>query len=222
MSLYTRLLGLDPDPNLKIPAHPFMSALGEVEKGKMTLAAVAAFFGLNASEQTELATLSAKIAPPVESVSLASRVTLTNLGTTPFILAGASIEGGGVTGAELRCFINRNGAASTLTFQVADATGGLANPTNIVTVTDTTGTGDKMISGIQTLAQPLSVGLRHLVFRANAGNATDDPILYGATLLIRRVNILIADVLHHVLILGETGVPGYATEAEMKARLGVP
>lgn len=218
MALYARLIGTE---RPKIPIHAFMAALGEIERGKMTAADAITAFALSAAEQTEAATLIAKIVTPVESYPLASRVILTNLGTTPLILAATSIEGAGVTGVDFRVFLNRNAAASTLTFQIADATSSVTAPTNIVTVTDTATAGDKMISGSTTFGAPLAAGLRHLVFRGNAGNATDDPILLGATLLVRRVSILTADVFHQILLLGETGVAPLNTVAAIQTRLGV-
>jgi hypothetical protein len=216
MSFYTRLIGLDTP---KIHIHTFRGIAGEVERGKLTGSAAAAALGLSGQEATDAQALLAKCVSPVESYALIGRTTFTNLGTTSLVLSGITLEGAGVTGAELRVFLNRNGASSTLTFQIADVTASFPGTTQI-TVTDTTGAGDKVIANTVTFGAPLAAGLRQLVLRGNAGNTTDDPIVLGATLLVRRVAILTPDVLEQVLLLAEDRVNGYATESDLRTRLG--
>jgi hypothetical protein len=69
VGLYERLLGLS-EP--KLPVHQFTAAMGEVRRGKVSPATVAAAFQLDAAEQAETGTLSARFndAPPLTSVEL--------------------------------------------------------------------------------------------------------------------------------------------------------
>ena len=56
--------------------------------------------------------------------------------------------------------------------------------------------------------------------RAKSTVAADDPVYFGASILIRRIEKLTASELHEVLLLAEEGAK-YATEAALKARLGI-
>lgn len=225
MSIYARMLGDELLPS-RISAHAFCVAFGELERGKITLAQIATLFQLSPAEQAQVATLAAKTVSPVETVSLAGRTPLSNLGTTPVVCGLSSVEAAGITGVEFTVFINRNGASSLLTFRLSDATAGLPG-TQIAAVIDTAGTGDKMLTPqLVTLPQPLQPGIKRLVMHAFAGNATDDPIVLGSTLMIRRAESLSSAILHDIAMLAcwdhdHGNVIGLGTAAGFQARLGV-
>lgn len=218
MSLYTRLMGID-DPH--IPVHNWMAALGELERGKMTNQQVIDAFALSAGEQTEATTLIAKIVPPLESISLGALVTLTNIGTTydnstaSKGLGACRIECAGITGFEFGVFVNKIGSG-TQSWQLWDQT----NSAEVAVIDDAGGTGDKTLAVSQAVG-PLAAGFRLLRVRAKSTTAADDPVFYGASLMIRRVGLMTADVLHQILLLAENKIAPLNTESALKTRLGV-
>ncbi len=218
MSLYTRLMGLG---SPKIPVHSFMSALGELERGKMTTQQVIDAFALSAPEQTEAAALIAKVVPPLESISLGGFVTLTNVGAAYDTIAAAKglgacrIECAGITGFEFGVFVNKVGSG-TQSWQLWDQT----NSAEVAVIDDAGATGDKTLAVSASLG-PLAAGFRLLRVRAKSTTAADDPVFYGASLMIRRVGLMTADVLHQILLLAATKIVPLETEAALKTRLGV-
>jgi hypothetical protein len=213
MSLYTRLMGLS-EP--QIPAHSWMAALGELERGKLTNQQVIDIFGLNAGEQTEALDLISKIMPPREALSLGGRTTLTNIGSTYLVLAAARIECAGINAFEFACRVQKIGTG-TQSWQLWDATNGV----ELVVFNDTNGAGERDLGPTVSSFAPLAPGFRTLHVRGKSTTAADDPIFIGATLMIQRIGLMNADVLHQILLLASNKYPPLDTEAALKTRLGV-
>ena len=217
MSLYTRLLGIDQP---RIPVHVFMALLGEVERGLVTGAAAAAALNLSAGEITEANALIAKIVPPDEAISIGGFVQLTNVGaaydTTSQSkgLGVVQVQTAGITQFQFGVFVSKVGSG-TQSWQLWNHTTGQ----EIAVLNDAGGTGDKVLSVTQDVG-PLAPNLHVVRVRVKSTTAADDPIFYGASLRIRRVRMLTADVLHQILLAGEARISGYATEADLLARIG--
>jgi len=223
--LYERLMGLPGFENAKIEIHSFISALGEIERGKMTGTEVATLFNLNAAEQTEAAALIGQIVTPLESVSFGGFATLTNVGaaydttTTVFASQGLGlvrVQTAGITGAEFTVRVNKIGTG-TQSWQLWNET----DSSEIAVVDDAGAAGVKMLTVSVSLPGPLTAGLKTLRVRAKSTTAADDPLYLGASLLIRRIERMTSTELHEVLLLSEEPRK-YTTVAELKARLRVP
>jgi hypothetical protein len=219
MGLYERLVGVE-EP--KIPVHSFMAALGEVERGKSVAADVSSAFGLSSSEQTEAATLIAKIVTPLESYALGAHVALTNVGASYDAIAQSKglgwcrLQLAGITGIEFRVRHNKVGTG-TITYQLWNETDG----SEVTLVDDAGAAGERELSVTRTFDPALSAGVKAMRVRAKSTVSTDDPVYYGASVLIRRIERLTSIELHEVLLLGEQRYPPLDTVAEVKARLGV-
>lgn len=218
MSLYSRLIGTT-EP--KIHVHAFMAALGELERGQMTTQQVIDAFTLSAGEQTEAAALIARVVSPLDSISLGGFLTLTNVGaaydTTPASkgLGVCRIETFGISGFEFGVFVNKVGTG-TQSWQLWDQT----NAAQLAVIDDAGAAGDKTLSVSQSVS-PLPAGLRTLRVRVKSTTAADDPVFYGASLALRRIGMMTADVLHQILLLAEDRINPLHTEAALIARLGV-
>lgn len=219
MGLYDRLCHAE-IPNIAV--HYFMAALGELERGKMTRAQVISAFAIQPAEEADLDALVARIVPVPESISLGATVTLTNIGAN-FDTTVASkglgfvrIEGAGISGLEWTCRWNKVGTG-TLHFQLWDETTG----TELALISDAGAAGDNR-QQTETIVPgaPLAAGSHLLRVRARSTVATDDPVYYGSSLRIRRVDQLFAEVLHEILLLAEMKVAPYDSVAAVQARLG--
>lgn len=219
MGFWERLLKYE-DPG--IPVHAFQAALGEIERGKMVAAQVAAGFLLTGPEQAEAAVLVDRIVTPLESVALGAFVTLTNIGnaydTTNASqgLGFARIQTAGITGVEFTVRVNKigNGTQSWQLWNETDAS-------EITVIDDAGATGAKELAIIRTFPAPLGAGVKLVRVRAKSTTTADDPLYFGAALLIRRVERLTSQELHEILLLGEGRVPPYDSVVAVKARLGV-
>jgi hypothetical protein len=219
MALYARLTAND---STRIAKHPFMAAVGELKRGKATSGQVAAFFGLSAPEEAELVTLAAKVIEPPESYPLGAFVTLTNVGatfdSTPAAkgLGFLAVDTAGITRLEVRTRYNKIGTG-TLSWQLWDDTN--AAPLGIFD--DAAAAGDnKTATIVVTPAQPMSAGLRLIRMRVQSTVAGDDPLYYGSCVFINRAERLTSLELHEILLLTDARI-AYATEAALKARLGI-
>jgi hypothetical protein len=228
VSLYTRLLGTS---GVKIPNHQFASFLGEIESGHRSEADAATAFNLDAGEQTELATLVAKIKPVRESYCLGGRVVLTNVGSSVDTTADSQslpfvyIQKNGITRLDLEVrnriaagqtgdvsYVLRNDTDGDNALSTANATGG--------SLTDAATAGDHTLNAHRVFAAPLTPGIVKLRLQVSSTTAADDPVFLGAALLVTRNDSLSADDLHRILMLADDG-SAYTTEAALKARLGV-
>lgn len=218
MPLIERLMGLE---SPKLPVHAFMSSLGEIERGQMTSQQVIATFGLDAAAQAEASSLIAKVVTPLESISLGGLVTLTNVGATYDAIAASKglgicrVECAGITGFEFGVFVSKIGTG-TQSWQLWDQT----NSAQVAVIDDAGAAGDKTLAVTQGVG-PLAPGLRILRVRAKSTVAADDPVFYGASLMIRRVAIMTADVLHQILLLGEGRHAPFNTAGALRTRLGL-
>lgn len=220
MGLYERLMHLE-TPH--IPAHSFMAALGEYERGFMTPAQITAAFTLSPAEQTEAAALLAKILTAPEGYSLGAFVTLTNVGTAYDTtqpakgLGFVAVDLQGITRLECRVRYAKVGSG-TLSWQLWNDTDGQ----EVGVIDDAAAAGDnKTGSVVVTPPNPLAGGVKSIRLRVKSTVAQDDPIYYGASVFVQRVGLLPSETLHEVLLLAETAIPPLDTPAAVKARLGV-
>ena len=221
MPLYERLtrIGMT-GAETSISVHKFMAALAELRRGKTSEAAIHAAFDLGATEQAELSTLLARFVQKFESVGLGGYCVLTNIATS---YDGTNAQRGlgmldldmtGVTSLDWTIQINRIGTG-TQSWQLWNDTAAA----EIGVITDTAPTGNKTLTASFT---PSLEGIVRVRARAKSTVNTDDPIWYGSTLRIHRLNTLSGVELHDVLMLAEKQVlPHVDTIAELKARLGV-
>lgn len=221
MGLYERLLNNNPAGTFeKVPVHQFMAALGEIERGRITEAQLAAALGLDVTEQAELATLVKRIVTPLEAVALGGLVTLENVGIaydTTMASQGLGMVGlqtAGVTGFEFAVRVNKVGTG-VQSWQLWNETDGQ----EIAVINDSGATGIKVLSTARALG-PLPSAIKLIRIRAKSTVASDDPVFLGASLLIRRAERLTNTELHDVLLLSEGGY-AYATPAALKARLDI-
>ena len=220
MSLIERLIGTE-EP--KLPVHQLMSALGEWERGKMTRAQVISGFGLTTPEEAELDAIFGKMVPPPDSISIGGIVTLTNVGASYDAIAASKglgfvrVEGAGISGVEFVVRYNKVGTG-TLSWQLWDDT----TTAEVGVINDAAAAGDNKQGTVNIVPPgPLAPGLHTLRVRAKSTVAADDPVYYGASLRIRRVDVMWSEVLHEVLLLAEYGVPPYDNPAAIRTRLGV-
>lgn len=223
MSLYLRLIGGTlPENAPKIAIHQFMAMISEVEKGKITGAQAASIMGLNAAEQAEATTLINKVLTPPTSISLGGFVTLTNIGTAYDAIPAsqglgiARLQTAGITEVEFTVAVNKVGTG-TQDWQLWNQT----DAVEIALVSDNGAAGVKVLTTTRTLSTPMAAGLKTLRVRAKSSNTNDDPIFMGGALLVYRIERMTPVDLHEVLLLAEYQW-AYGTEAELKARLGVP
>lgn len=227
MALIDRLLASD---NTKIHVHPFMSAMGEWERGKMTRQEVIDAFGLLAGDLTELDALNAKVRSVQDAYPFSGRVTLTNVGSAydtniesqslPFV----HVPCGGVNRIDIEVRHRKIGTG-TQDYQLWDDTNSVVA---IDTATATSGSlsdagaaADRILTASRVFATPLAPGVRKLRLRARSTVAADDPIFLNASVLMWRVEMITADVLHQVLCLAEDGVAPLNTASAVRARLGL-
>ncbi len=221
MALYARLIGTE-EP--RIPIHAFIGALGEWERGKITRTQVVNGFTITtSSELADLDSTFAKIIPPPDSISFGAFVSMTNVGTTYDSIAAskglgyARVEGSGISGVEFTVRYNKIGTG-TLSWQLFDDT----NSVEVGVIDDAAAAADNRQGTIEiTPGSPLAAGLHTLRVRCKSTVAADDPVYYGAALRIRRVNSMFAALLHEVLLMGDSRIPPYDTEAAIKTRLGI-
>jgi hypothetical protein len=126
------------------------------------------------------------------------------------------VEGAGVTAFEFGVFVNKIGTG-TQSWQLWNETSG----SEVAVIDDAGGTGLKQLAVVETLPSPLAPGVVTLRVRAKSTVAQDDPLYFGASLIIQRVAKLTSVELHEVLCLGEQHIPPIDTVAACKARLGV-
>jgi hypothetical protein len=199
-----------------------MAALGEFERGQLTQSQISTMFGLDAGEQTELATLAVKIIGLPEAYPMGGFVTLTNVGASfDAILAAkglgfVAVDVTGITQATLRIRYNKIGTG-TLSWQLFNDT----DAVQLAIGTDAVAGDNKTIDLVATPGTPLTGGVKLLRPRVLSSVATDDPVYYGSCLFVRRAARLASEDLHEVLLLGEQKVAPYNTVALIKTRLGV-
>lgn len=231
MGLYERLTQIDLGPTeTPIHVHQFMAALGEFERNKMSRAQIMTAFGLSVAEGVELDALTAKVRTPLESYSLNGRVTLTNVGTAydttldsqslPFIW----LQVAGITRVDMEVRHRKVGTGSQ-DYQLFNDTDAIEaiGPSTITSgsFTDTNGAGDRTLTGRRDFASPLAPGVKRLRLRARSSVPADDPIFLNAALLVFRVDTITADVLHHILLMGQDRIAPLDTIAAVRTRLGV-
>jgi hypothetical protein len=192
-----------------------MALLGEVERGFLTGGAAAAALGLDAGETADAQALIARIVPPLESYAIGGGVTLTNIGTAFRPLGMLRLQAAGITGFEFSVLVNKVGSG-TQSWRLFDRT----NNQQITVFDDTGAAGERLLGPVTAAVGPLAAGMRTLQVDGRSSVAADDPIFGGASLVIRRVGIMTAEVLHEILLLAQNRVPGYDTEAELRTRLG--
>ena len=203
-----------------ISVHKFMAALAELRRGKTTEAAIATAFNLDATEQAELTTLLGKFVQKFESVGLGGYCVLTNISTS---YDGTNAQRGlgmldldmtGVTSLDWTIQVNKIGSG-TQSWQLWNDT----TAAEIGAINDAAAAGNKTLTATFT---PSVTGIVRLRVRAKSTVSTDDPIWYGSTLRIHRLNTLSGVELHDVLMLAEKQVlPHVDSITELKARLGV-
>lgn len=206
-----------------IPAHAFMAALAELERGKMSRAQVLAAFGIAAEEEADLDALAALTAPEQEPISLGGYTICTNIGAT-FDATGPAkglgfvrLEGRGITGLEWTIRWNKVGTG-TLSWQLWDDTTGA----EVALHEDTAAAGDNRQQVVAVVPPaPLAAGLHTLRVRGRSTVATDDPVYYGSALRVRRAEALSAPVLHEVLLLADARIAPVADAIALRARLGL-
>jgi hypothetical protein len=219
VALYERLLGIEES---KIPVHPFMAAIGEIERGKMTEAELATAFTLSVNEQLEVSTLLAKIIGTYDSVSLGAYNVLSNVGAAydainPSKGLGAIIlQIGGIEWFRFGVRVIKVGTG-TQSWQLWNETDGA----EVCVIDDAGAAGEKSLSVDITPAQPYAPAMKVLRVRAKSAVATDDPVFLGASICFRRRSRMTSVELHEVLILGEQGCSPYDTASKIRTRLGV-
>jgi len=218
MGLYERLLRLE-EP--RIAGHGFAAILGEVQRGRLTVAAAATTLGLSGAETTELQTLVNRIPSKTEAVSLGGLAVLTNVGTT-FDAVNASrglgmvlVDTNGLTAIEWHLQVNKIGSG-TQNWQLWNDTAG----SEIALIQDTGGSGNKTLT--TTVTSGLPTGIVRLRVRARSTVSTDDPVYYGSTLLLTLGERLRPDDIHEVLLAADDHrLNVYKTPAALRGRLGV-
>jgi hypothetical protein len=180
-------------------------------------------FALDVGEQAELATLVGKVAVPPESISLGGFLALTNVGAAYDATAASKglghvrVETAGVNAVEFLVRYDKVGTG-TLTFQLWNETTGL----EVGALNDAAASANgKVLSSVLTFAPPLGPGIADLRVRCKSTVAADDPNYYGSSLRVRRVDLLGAEVLHQILLLGESRTPPYDSVVAVTTRLGV-
>jgi hypothetical protein len=209
----------------RISVHALMAALAELERGKLTTQQVIDLFALSAGEQTELATILAKVVYPREAITFGAvptGLTLTNVGASFDAIVNsqnmgfAHVQTAGITQVIFCVRVNKIGSG-TQSWQLWNETDG-----NEVAVIDDAGaTGLKYLSVTKDFSSPLGAGMKVVRVRVKSTTAADDPIYFGATASVRRVAALTGIELHEVLLLADMSSGPYSTAAALKTRLGV-
>jgi len=198
-----------------------MAALGEFERGKLTGQNIADAFGLSAPELAEAGSLIAKIVTPLEAISIGGFVTFINVGATYDAVSASQglgfvrVQTAGITGFEFTVRVNKIGTG-TQSWQLWNET----DAAEITVINDAGATGIKLLSIQHTFPSALLPGFKTVRVRAKSTTANDDPVYFGACVLVNRIERMSAEELHEVLLLAETGV-AYGTVVSLKARLGV-
>jgi hypothetical protein len=231
MPLYERLTGRGMVAGeTKIAVHTFISALGEVERGKATAANVISAFGLDATQQAELTTLVAKIKGLPESYPLGGFLTLTSVGsaydssTVGKGLGFVGLDTVGITRIDWQVRYNKIGAG-TLFWQLWNEDLDGTNGAQILESAGDAVAGDnKILNMAFTPAQPLGSANKIVRPRVRNTTANVNPLYYGSTLIVRRVSMVTSEVLHELLLAAENQrqeLPTLDTVAKLKTRLGV-
>jgi hypothetical protein len=127
------------------------------------------------------------------------------------------VQGAGISGVEFVVRYNKVGTG-TISWQLWDDT----TSAEVGVIDDAAAAGDNKQGLVNiTPASPLSPGLHTLRVRCKSTVATDDPVYYGASLRILRINSIFSVTLHEVLLLAEHRLAPYDTEAAVKTRIGV-
>lgn len=216
MGLYERLTG---EQSPRIPVHVMQALLGEMERGKLTAGQAATTLGLSPAEETEAATLLAKVVYPRECVTFGGAQTLTNVGTAydnVQVGGAALVQTVGVTQAIFGVRVNKVGSG-TQSWQLWNDTDG----TEVAVIDDAGATGIKNLSTTVNFGSPLAAGMKVLRVRAKSTTTADDPQFLGAAVSIRRVELLTPLELHEVLLIADWRGSPYATATALKARLGI-
>ena len=219
MSLYDRLLGNT--GFVKIPVHSFMAVMGEVERGKMTSTQAGDVFNMTAGERTEAAAIIAKVIVPEEIISFGSAITLTNVGATYDAVAPGNglgffrIQTAGISSMEFSVYVNKIGTG-TQSWQLWNVT----DAAETTVINDTGAAGLKVLTTTHNFVPALGASVKTMRVRVKSTTAADDPIFYGGCVRVRRIEKLSSTELHELLLLAEHG-EAYATEALLKARLGI-
>lgn len=200
----------------KIAVHTIQALLGEVERGKITLAAAASILGLDAAEQAEAQTLLNKIVPPRECVSIGGRITLTNIGTTYQNLGVALVQTAGITQVIFGVVVNKVGTG-TQSWRLFNDTDGL----EVALIDDAGAAGQKTLSTTVNFSPALGAGMKTILLQGKSTVGADDPVFQGGTFSIRRVDMLTPVELHEVLLLADFLGGPYALATNLKTRLGV-
>jgi hypothetical protein len=220
VGLWERLLRIELPA---LPVHQLMAAIGEFERGKMTLAQIVAAFGLNATEETEVSALTDKIIAQPESYPIGSFVTLTNVGSAYDATPGSrglgfvAVDVTGITRLEMRIRYNKIGTGA-LSWQLWNET----NEEELGVFEDAAAAGDNRVAAIVVVpSSPMSGGVKLLRARVKSTAPADDPVYYGACIFLRRVERLTSQELHEILCLAEKQMGPYTSVAALKSRLGV-
>ena len=218
MGFYERITG-EEQPRLR--QHSIMAVIGELERGKLTLAQASTALGLSPSEETEAQALLAKIVHPRECIAFGCFLVLTNVGTAYDSIAAAQglgvalVQTAGISQIIFGVRVNKVGSG-TQSWQLWNET----DSTEVAVIDDAGAAGIKNLSTTVNFGTPLGAGMKLIRIRAKSTTAADDPVFMGGTVSIRRFGVLTAVELHEVTLLTGTGEP-YATAAAMKTRLGV-
>ena len=111
------------------------------------------------------------------SISLGSRITLTNIGTSYLVLAIVDVDFTNVVNVQFRARWNKIGVG-TISWQLWNETDG----TQLTVIDDAAAAGDNHTSLVNQ-AVNLS-GMKQLHLRGKSTTNTDDPILYGASIVL--------------------------------------
>src|SRR5678815_2565979 len=219
MGLIERLM-LVQEP--KIPVHQFTAAMGLWERGLMTRGQVISAFDIITAEEAELDQLKTKIVPPANEISLGSFQTLTNVGTAADAIAVskglglAYIETAGISRIAVAIKVNKIGTG-TQTWQLWNETDG----NEIIAANDSGAAGDKTLFGSHDFTPSLGPGLKLIRIRAWSTVAADDPVFYGAGIVIYRSGVMWSKILEEVLALAEQGVAPVSAAASVRTMLGL-
>src|SRR5688572_30327221 len=158
------------DAHRRFTAHTIQALLGEVERGKQTLAEAAASLGLTAPEQVEAQTLFNKIVNPRECIALGGRFVATNIGTTYITLGAALVQQAGITDILFGVRVQKvgTGTQSWRLFNVTDNE-------EIAVINDTTAAGaEKNLSTTVTFTPGRSPGQKVFLVQGKSTVGADD------------------------------------------------
>lgn len=216
MPLFERIAGtVEP----KIPVHALMAAIAEYERGVVTAQQVFSAFGLDASEQMELANLVTKLVGQWTALSFGSVVQLTNVGAAYDATVAsrnigyAYVEVAGIDQVLASVRVNKIGAG-VQSWQLWNDSGA----SSVAVMQDAGAAGERELTTTVDLPAPLAPGVMRLRWRAMSTVAADDPWFYGGALLFRRRARLTSVELHEIFLLAEGG---FYTPAVTRSRLGL-